>query len=98
MKPEVEIKAWDGLDLAQIWISIVMFLSLHTLILHQMLQSRAWILPNDDQETRICNKNHVLLEEFLNYDGEKFWRENLDLDLEWSNLKSLLGLSFYMLC
>ena len=67
------------------------------LILHQFLQINAWILPNDDQGTRICNKIQVLCEEFLNLDWEKNWRKKCDLDLECVRMKILLQLGFYML-
>lgn len=92
------IEAWNYLDLAQIRISIVMFLSFMCLILHQILQIKAWSILNEDQRTQICKKITSLCGEILNYGGEKFWRESLNLDLEWWIVRNSVRISLLYAC
>ena len=71
MKLDEGIEAWNNLDLAQIWTSILVFLSLHHTNLVQMLQLRAWSTPNQCHRTRICKKIAILCGRILNFNGEK---------------------------
>lgn len=98
MKLDDWIEAWNNLDLAQIWTSMLVFLSLHHTNFGQMLQSKAWSIPNDAERTTICKKIKGLCGRNWSFKVEQKWRELEFWSRKWWIPTILLGLCLYTMC